>query len=110
FFPVLILLPSAGFAYLSLATFYGWRRGYEAIAWVPLVLYMCISAFDPMREFAPASNLDSVTLLRAVALLSLVQGLCGVVLSATALISHRPAGMLLATSVLAAVPFFLEFR
>ena len=110
FFPAIILLPSAGFAYLSLATFYGWRRGYEAISWVPLALYLCISAFDPMREFAPASNLDFVTLLRAVDLLSVVQGVFGIGLTVRALVQHRPAALLFVSSVLAAVPFFLQFR
>jgi hypothetical protein len=73
------------------------------------VLYLCIAAFDPLREFAPAPNLDFEMLLRSVALLSLVQGFFGISLLIRALVLHKPATLLLLTSVLAAVPFALQF-
>jgi hypothetical protein len=109
YFPALILLPSAGICYLSLSTFYGWRHAYEAISWVPLVPYLSISAFNPVREFAPATGPDLATFLHAIALLSLVQGLFGIGLTVRALIQHKPSALLLLTSFLAALPFAIEF-
>lgn len=107
-FPVFILLPSAAFAFASLATCYGWRHAYEAISWVPLILYLFVSAFIPIREFTPATTYDLPTLLDAIAWLSLVQGIFGLALVFRAFIQHKPVILLSLASLLAAAPFFVR--
>lgn len=104
-FHVLLLLPSVAFAFLVLTTFYGPRRAYFAISWIPVTLALLIRVFQGLASFQLSPDYWLSELAGAVVWVSLVQGLLGVVLTVRA---YRQGGAwfeLLAAACLAGLPF-----
>ena len=103
-YAMLLFLPSIGIVYVVLASFYGPRRAYEAISWIPLALLFVLWGFrrletltEPLWDLAPFGA--------ALALTSLVQALAGVALLSTALARRQPWLALAAAVVVSAVPY-----
>ena len=106
-FDVMILLPSFAFAFAVLASFYGARRAYVALSWVPVALLVTVCALQQASQFLPHPPYWSQFRL-AVGWAALIQGLFGVLLAARAAWRGQSCiGLLLATC-LAGVPYLLR--
>lgn len=108
-FHVLLLLPSFAFVFLVLATFYGARRAYFALCWVPSVLYVLVNVFRQLSVYQP-SHVDWPEVSQAIALTGLAQCAFGVALGARAARTGRSFVGLLVAACMAAVPYVLSAR
>lgn len=106
-FGILVLLPSVGLCYLSLATFYGWVRAYLAISWVPMTLFLIIYFFLHEGVVPSAQRPEVELLFEAVVWTSLIQGLIGVILVIRAFIKKEDWVVPAIASLWTVLPFFL---
>jgi hypothetical protein len=97
------------FAYGVLATFYGARRAYFAICWIPLAFFLTTYGLGQLLLFQHAPENWAMTFLPAVAWISLIQALFGVVLALHACWKRQEVVPLLMAAALAGLPFFLPF-
>ena len=107
-FYVLLFLPSVAFAFLVLTTFYGARRAYFAISWIPVASSLLVYVFQRLLSFQQAPDDWLQELSRAVVWVSLAQCLLGVVLAVRA---YRQGGSwfwLSAAACLAGLPFLIS--
>ena len=108
-FHVLLMLPSFAFVFLVLATFYGVRRAYLALSWVPVVLFVLTYTLQQLSAYQPyPTNWPDILL--AVAWTGLSQCALGVVLAARAAWRRQRCVGLLLAACLATVPFLLRAR
>lgn len=107
-FYVLLVLPSMVFAFLVLSTFYGARRAYLAICWIPLALFATLSVFQQLRSFDYSQGYSVEEIYGAVRWASLVQACIGLALAARAIRRGLSCIELIAASCLAGLPFFLR--
>jgi hypothetical protein len=107
-FYVLVILPSIAFVFLILTTFYGTRRAYVAICWIPLTVFLLLLTFQRLLAFDPSQSLRARELFIVVAWASLVQCGLGVTLAIRAFIKKQSFVGLLAASCLALLPFILR--
>lgn len=108
-FHVMLFLPSFAFAFLVLATFYGVRRAYFALCWVPLVLFVLIKVLGQLSVYSPSHvNWPDVT--QAVVWTGLAQCGLGVALGARAARRRQSYAGLLVATCLAATPYLLGNR
>jgi hypothetical protein len=107
-FSVLVLLPSMAFAFLVLSTFYGARRAYLALCWIPVALFAVIYVFRQLLAFDPSQGFWMGDVLEAVRLASLVQGCLGVVLAVRTYRRRQSLIELIPATCLAVLPFFLR--
>lgn len=107
-FYILLFLPSVAFVFLVLTTFYGPRRAYFAISWMPVTFSLLIYVFQGLASFQQSPDYWLNELARAVVWVSLVQCLLGIVLTVRA---YRQGGKwfgLLMTACLAGLPFLMS--
>jgi hypothetical protein len=107
-FYVLLLLPSVAFAFLVLTTFYGPRRAYFAISWIPATFSLLIYVFRGLLSFQQISDNWLQELTGAVVWVSVIQCLLGIVLTVRA---YRQGGRwfsLLVAAGLAGLPFLMS--
>jgi len=108
-FHVLLFLPSFAFAFLVLATFYGARRAYFALCWVPFALFVLINVLWRLSAYQPSTvNWPEVS--RAIVLTGLAQCVLGVALCVRAARTDRRFAGLLVAACLTAVPYLLSAR
>lgn len=106
-FYVLIILPSIAFSFLVLSTFYGLRRAYFAISWIPLTAFLLLRLFQQLLAFDPIQGHRTRELLTVIAWAGLAQCGLGLALAARALyLKHRFIGLLI-VACLALLPFLL---
>ncbi|MGB9177950.1 MAG: hypothetical protein WCB68_01790, partial [Pyrinomonadaceae bacterium] len=72
-FYVLLLLPSLFFAFMMLATFYGARRAYLALSWIPVTLFLLIYEFQQLLSFQKSPSSWPADMFLAVGWASLIQ-------------------------------------
>jgi hypothetical protein len=108
-FAVFLFLPTILFAFGVLATFYGARRAYFAISWLPLAIFLTVYGLGQLLVFQHARDNWTVELLPAVAWLSLIQAIFGLVLVARALWKREEAWSLVMAACLTGLPFLLPF-
>ena len=104
-FDMLVLLPSMAIAYSVLYTFYGWRRAYESICWIPIVIWLSVAAFLPWASYEAATGPNLYLLLNAVEWTSLIQGSVGVCLLVIAVRKREPFFALALATIAASLPF-----
>ena len=107
-FYVFLFLPSVAFAFLVLSTFYGSRRAYFAIAWIPITCLLLIAAFQRLASFQQSSDHWLEELSRAVIWVSLAQCSLGIVLAVRAYWQRGNWFGLLLASFLAGLPFLMN--
>lgn len=108
FFYVLVVLPSVAFVFLVLSTFYGTRRAYVAICWIPLTLFLLLYVFQRLLAFDPSQAYRAKDLLTVTGWVSLVQCGLGAGLAVRALYRGREFIGLLLAAALAGLPFILR--
>lgn len=108
-FQVLLFLPSFAFAFLVLATFYGVRRAYLALCWVPFVLFALINVLWQLSAYQP-SHVSWPDVSQAIALTGLAQFALGLALCVRAARMGRSYAGLLVAACLAATPYLLSAR
>lgn len=108
-FHVMLFLPSFAFAFLVLATFYGARRAYLALCWVPFVLFVLVNLFRQLSAYQP-SNVNWPDVSQAVVLTGLAQCAFGFALGVRAARHGRGYAGLLVAACLAAVPYLFSPR
>lgn len=107
-FYVLLLLPSLAFAFMMLATFYGARRAYLALSWIPLTLFLLIYEFQQMLSFQHAPASWPAEMFLAVGWTSLVQAGMGIVLTIRAYKRREGFVSILLATCLVLIPFILR--
>jgi hypothetical protein len=108
-FAVFLFLPTVLFAYSVLATFYGARRAYFAISWIPLAFFLVVYSLGQLLLFQHEADNWATRFLPAVAWISLIQALFGVALAIAAHWKKQETAGLLMAAALAGLPFFLPF-
>lgn len=108
-FAVFLFLPTILFAYGVMATFYGARRAYFAISWVPLAFFLTVYGLGQLLLFQNAPSNWAMEFLPAVAWLSLIQAIFGVGLAARACWKRQEVLSLLMAVCLTGLPFLLPF-
>ena len=106
-FHVMVMLPSFAFAFLVLATFYGVRRAYLALAWVPVALFLLVNVFGNLSAYQP-SPVNWPALSQAVGWTGLVQCALGTALGARDIWRGESCVGLLLAACLTAVPYMLR--
>lgn len=107
-FSVLVILPSMAFAFLVLSTFYGTRRAYLAICWIPVAILAVLYMFRQLMAFDPSHGYWVMDMLQAVRWASLIQGCLGVVLAIRSYRRRQSLVELTLAACLAGLPFFLS--
>jgi hypothetical protein len=107
-FLVFLFLPTVLFAFGVLATFYGARRAYFAISWIPLAFFLTVYSLGQLLLFQEVDNW-AVRFLPAVAWVSLIQALFGFALAVQAYWKREEVMSLMMAASLAGLPFFLPF-
>ncbi len=108
-FHVLLFLPSLAFIFLVLATFYGARRAYLALCWVPFVLFVLVNVLRQFSAYQPSPvNWPDVS--QAIALTGLAQFALGLALCVRAARTGRSYAGLLVAACMTAVPCLLGDR
>lgn len=107
-FYIFLFLPSVVFAFLVLTTFYGSRRAYFAIAWIPIAFSLLIYVFQGLVSFQQSSDHWLDELSRAVVWVSLAQCSLGIVLTIRAYRQRSNWFGLLLASCLAGLPFLMN--
>ena len=106
-FQVMVMLPSFAFLFLVLATFYGARRAYLALSWVPAALFLLVIAFRDLSAYQP-SPVDWPALSQAVVWTGLAQCAFGAgMVTCDIRRGENCVGLLLA-ACLTAVPYMLR--
>ena len=108
-FAIFLFLPTVMFAYGVLATFYGARRAYFAICWMPLAIFLTLYSLGQLLLFQGPADNWAQNYLPAVAWISLIQAAFGVLLAARACYKREELVSLLMAAALAGLPFFLPF-
>ena len=108
-FAVFLFLPTVMFAYGVLATFYGARRAYLSICWIPLAFFLVLYGLGQMLVFQHAPVNWTETVLPAVAWIGLIQAIFGLGLASEAFRKKQEVASLLMAACLAGLPFFLPF-
>ena len=106
-FLVFLVLPSMAFIFAILATFYGGRRAFIAISWVPLSLFLIIYAFRWMIWFMASSDAWLLDLSRTVGVISLLQFFLGIALIVRAFARRQDHGGLYIATCFTGLPFIL---
>jgi hypothetical protein len=107
-FYVLLLLPSLFFAFAVLATFYGVRRAYLSLSWIPITLFLLIYIFRQLLNFQHSQDSWPVTMFFAVGWTSLIQSIVGIVLAVRAYRRREGFISLLIASCLMIIPFIFR--
>jgi hypothetical protein len=107
-FYVLILLPSVAFAFLILMTFYGARRAYLALSWIPFALFLLIHVFQQLLSFQHSPSIWPSEMFLAVGWTSLVQAALGLVLAVRAYIRREGFVSFLCAACLVIIPFIFR--
>lgn len=97
------------FAYGMLATFYGAKRAYLSICWVPAVFSFVLYALGQMLIFQHARENWTEKVIPAVAWIGLIQAFFGLVLASIAFGKREEMLSLMVAAGLAALPFFFPF-
>lgn len=108
-FAVFLFLPTLLFVYSVLASFYGARRAYFAISWIPLAFFLVVYSLSQLLIFQHAADNWAMRFLPAVAWISLIQALAGVALAVAAFWKKQEPTSLLMAAALAGLPFILPF-
>ena len=106
-FYVLVVLPSVAFVFLVLSTFFGTRRAYFAICWIPVTLFLFFYVFQRLLAFDPSQAYRAKDLLTVTSWVSLVQCGLGVALAVRAFYQRRHFIGLLLAAGLTGLPYFL---
>lgn len=101
------MLPSFAFLFLVLATFYGARRAYLVLSWVPAALFLLVNVFRDLSEYQP-SPVDWPSLSRSVVWVGLAQCALGAALIARDIWRGENCVGLFLAACLAAVPYMLR--
>lgn len=104
-FYVFLLLPSLLFAFLVLQTFYGARRAYLALSWIPDTLFLLIYLFQRLLSFQHSPSSWPAEMFLAVGCTSMVQAALGFVLTIRVYDRGKGYISLLLATCLAALPF-----
>jgi hypothetical protein len=107
-FYVLLLLPSLFFAFMILSTFYGGRRAYLALSWIPITLFLFLCIFQQLLSFQHSPNNWPVEMFLAVGWTSLVQSALGIVLTVRAYYRREGFISLLLAACLVILPFIFR--
>lgn len=108
-FHVMLFLPSFAFVLLVLSTFYGVRRAYLALCWVPFVLFILVDLFRQLSVYQPSHvNLPDIS--QAIVWTGLVQSAVGAALGVRAARLNRGYAGLLGAACLSAAPYLLSAR
>ena len=107
-FYVLLLLPSLAFAFSMLATFYGARRAYLALSWIPVTLFLLIYLFQQLLSFQHSPESWPVEMFLAVGWTSLVQAALGLVLAGRAYRRREGFITILLATCLVIIPFIFR--
>lgn len=107
-FNVLVLLPSMLLAFFVLTTFYGARRAYLALCWIPGTLFLLVATFQELGPLTAAQDYWLGELCKALVWASLVQGGIGVGLIVRAVRRRQGYIGLAAATCLALLPFILR--
>ncbi len=105
----LVFIPSMIFVYAMLTTFYGAKRAYIAISWLPLAFILTLWLFVQMISFQHLSNQWWIDLARTIRWGTSVQVGLGIGLVVRAICRRKAIGLSLAT-VLSASPLFLRLN
>lgn len=108
-FAVFLFLPAVMFAYGMLATFYGAKRAYLSISWIPSVFSLVLYALGQMLVFQHARVNWTEQAMPAVAWIGLIQGFFGLVLASHAFGKREATLSLMLGAALSGLPFFLLF-
>lgn len=92
-----------------LATFYGAKRAYLSMSWIPTVFSLVLYALGRMLIFQHARVNWTEQVLPAVAWIGLIQAFFGLVLASIAFGKREPTLSLMLAACLAGLPFFLLF-
>ena len=106
-FQVMVMLPSFAFLFLVLATFYGARRAYFALSWVPTALFLLVNVFRDLSAYQP-SPVNWPALSQAVVWTGLAQCAVGAALIARDIWRGENCVGLFPAACLAAVPYMLR--
>lgn len=107
-FLVFLLLPSMAFVFVVLTTFYGARRAYFAISWIPLTLFLLVFVFRQLFNFQHAQGLWAGELFQVVGWASLVQALLGGGLIIRAYRKRQSCIGLVVATCMTALPFIIR--
>ena len=108
-FHVMVMLPSFAFAFFVLATFYGGRRAYLALCWMPAALFVQVNVLWQLSAYQP-SPVNWPVVSQSVVWTGIVQCALGVVLAARAVWRGQSYVGLLLAACLAAAPYLLGAR
>lgn len=108
FFYVLVILPSMAFAFLVLSTFYGLKRAYFSICWIPVTLFLLLQMFQRLIAFDPSEGVWIEQLFTVTAWTSLVQCGLGVLLALRAFCRKQSFIGLFVAAWLSGLPFMLN--
>jgi hypothetical protein len=106
-FHVMVMLPSFAFLFLVLATFYGARRAYLALSWVPAALSLLVNIFRDLSAYQP-TPVNWPQLAQAVVWTGLAQCALGAGMVARDIRRGESCVGLLLATCLAAVPYMLR--
>lgn len=107
-FYVLLLLPSVFFAFGILSTFYGARRAYLALCWIPFAIFLVISMFQQLLSFQHSPSDWPTEMFLAVGWTSLIQAALGIGLAVRAFCRREGFISLLLAACLVVLPFFFR--
>lgn len=107
-FYVLLLLPPLFFAFGILSTFYGARRAYLAISWIPVALFLLVYVFRQLLSFQHSPSSWPEEMFLAVGWTSLIQAALGVGLAVRAFYRREGFISLLLAACLVILPFFFR--
>lgn len=107
FFAVLVLLPSVGFVFAILSTYYGWTKAYLAISWIPVTFYMLINLLLQMDYAQHQQTIDLQLMLESVVWTSFIQAILGIAIVTRALVKKRDWVLPAIAALLAVIPFLL---
>ena len=107
-FYVFLLLPSLFFAFMVLSTFYGARRAYLALSWIPVTLFLLIYLFQGLLSFQHSPSSWPAEMFLAVGWTSMVQAALGFVLTIRAYERRKGYVSLLLATCLALLPFIFR--
>jgi hypothetical protein len=107
-FYVFLLLPSMFFAFAALSTFYGARRAYLALSWIPLTFFLLIYGFQALLSFQHSQSSQPAEMFLAVGWTSLIQAALGVALTSRAYSRRKGYISLLLATCLALIPFIFR--
>jgi len=108
-FYVFLLLPSLFFAFGILSTFYGVRRAYLALSWIPITLFLLVYIFQRLLSFQHSPSNWPVEMFLVVGWTSLIQAALGIVLAVRAYRRREGFISLLLASCLVALPFIFRY-